>query len=159
MGFVMPSTHRTRPASGKALAAALAVAGVALAVAVVDRPEGAAAAKRSISIAVEAAGAPEGRIVKRLSHSDNPAYGARALSHGEGALARPVAVRLIGGVHPVVRVAVNGGRTLDLLVDTGASVTIVPRGLFGDRSGERVVRLESLCFENGVCFEGVAAHP
>ncbi len=98
------------------------------------------------------------RIVRRLSSKETITYGARTLSYVKGALAQPIGMQLVRGVHPVVRVRVNGNRELNLLVDTGATRTVVPSGLFGENTGAKTVHLKSLCFENGVCFEGVAAN-
>lgn len=92
-----------------------------------------------------------GLLTKALSKT-MPTYGARALTYPRGGLAAAIPMRLIRGVHPVVRVTVNGRRDLDILVDTGANRTFVPPGLFGGRNGQEFIRLERLCFQNGVCF-------
>lgn len=92
-----------------------------------------------------------GLLTKTLSKT-MPTYGARALSYPRGGLAAAIPMRLIRGVHPVVRVTVNGGRELDVLVDTGANRTFMPPGLFGGRKGQEFIRLERICFQNGVCF-------
>lgn len=111
--------------------------------------------KPKTTVPTETASSSGKRIVKRLSKK-KPSYGARALSYPEGGLAVPLPIRLIRGVHPVVRVSVNGSRNLDLLVDTGSNTTIVPPGVFGERYGQKIVHLEKLCFENSVCFEDAA---
>lgn len=111
--------------------------------------------KPKTAVPTETASSSGKRIVIRLSKK-KPSYGARAISYPEGGLAVPVPIHLIRGVHPVVRVSVNGSRCLDLLVDTGSNVTFVPPGVFGERHGQEVIHLEKLCFENSVCFEGAA---
>ncbi len=93
--------------------------------------------------------------IKTLS-KNSPTYGARALSYPKGGLGVAIPIRLIRGVHPVVRVTVNGGRELDILVDTGANRTYLPPGLFGDRKGQELIHLKSLCFQNRVCFRDAA---
>ncbi|MBT3535865.1 MAG: hypothetical protein HN478_18430 [Rhodospirillaceae bacterium] len=95
----------------------------------------------------------DGRIVKRLSNSVST-YGARALSYTRNGRVSPLPMRLIRGVHPVLRVRVNGGRNLDVLLDTGANRTFVPPGIFGERRGQKFIRVQTLCFENDTCFEG-----
>ena len=65
-------------------------------------------------------------------------------------------LRLIRGVHPLVRVTINDGRKLDLLVDTGANRTVLPPQVFGETYGQKIIHIEKLCFENGACFEDAA---
>jgi hypothetical protein len=67
----------------------------------------------------------------------------------------PVEVKLVHGTLLVVRAVVNGSITLDMLVDTGASRTYVPAGIFGNLDGE--VYISSLCLENGICFNNFMA--
>jgi hypothetical protein len=72
-----------------------------------------------------------------------------------GDIHTPVAARLVHGSLFVVSAEVNGSTNLDLLVDTGASRTEVPAGIFGSPDGD--VFIESLCLENGVCFQNFSA--
>ena len=67
----------------------------------------------------------------------------------------PVEVKLVHGTLLVVRAVVNGSITLDMLVDTGASGTYVPAGIFGNPDGE--VYISSLCLENDICFNNFMA--
>jgi predicted aspartyl protease len=67
----------------------------------------------------------------------------------------PVEVKLVHGTLLVVRAVVNGSITLDMLVDTGASRTYVPAGIFGNPDGE--VYISSLCLENDICFNNFMA--
>ena len=97
----------------------------------------------------------EPRIIKYFSQK-TPAFGARAFSYPRGGLAVPLPLRLIRGVHPLVRVTINDGRKLDLLVDTGANRTVLPPRVFGETYGQKIIHIEKLCFENGACFEDAA---
>lgn len=99
------------------------------------------------------------RVVRTLAPRRTGAYGARRLTYDLGALSDPVAMQLVRGVHPVVKVLVNGERTLNFLVDTGASVTFVSKETFRISGHSKSANLKSLCFENGVCFEDVAVKP
>jgi hypothetical protein len=67
----------------------------------------------------------------------------------------PVEVKLVHGTLLVVRAVVNGSIILDMLVDTGASRTYVPAGIFGNPDGE--VYISSLCLENDICFNNFMA--
>lgn len=66
------------------------------------------------------------------------------------ALVTPVAIRTIRGMRPVVKVRMDDRLDLWLLVDTGASVTVLPAELFGGTEGMQEV--EKLCYGNGLCF-------
>lgn len=57
-----------------------------------------------------------------------------------------VELRLVNGLLPLVRVLIDDTVSLDMLVDTGSTATVLPESLFG--SGRVSVR--SLQFENGV---------
>lgn len=72
-----------------------------------------------------------------------------------GNIHTPVEVKLVHGTLLVVRAVVNGSITLDMLVDTGASRTYVPAGIFGNLDGE--VYISSLCLENDICFNNFMA--
>jgi hypothetical protein len=72
-----------------------------------------------------------------------------------GDIHTPVAARLVHGSIFVVSAGVNGSTNLDMLVDTGASRTEVPAGIFGNPDGD--VFIESLCLENGICFQNFLA--
>jgi len=72
-----------------------------------------------------------------------------------GNIHTPVEVKLVHGTLFVVRAVVNGSITLDMVVDTGASRTYVPAGIFGNLDGE--VYISSLCLENGICFNNFMA--
>ena len=72
-----------------------------------------------------------------------------------GNIHTPVEVKLVHGTVPVARVEVNDLMNLNMLVDTGSSMTYVPAGIFGNPEGE--VYISSLCFENGLCFNNFMA--
>ena len=72
-----------------------------------------------------------------------------------GNIHTPVEVKLVHGTLLVVRAVVNGSITLDMLVDTGASRTYVPAGIFGNLDGE--VYISSLCLKNDICFNNFMA--
>ncbi len=72
-----------------------------------------------------------------------------------GGIQMPVAARLVHDSLFVVSAEVNGSTNLDMLVDTGASRTEVPAGIFGSPDGD--VFIESLCLENGICFQNFLA--
>ena len=72
-----------------------------------------------------------------------------------GNIHTPVEVKLVHGTVPVARVEVNGSKSLDMLVDTGSSMTYVPAGIFGNPDGP--VNISSLCFENDLCFNNFMA--
>jgi hypothetical protein len=72
-----------------------------------------------------------------------------------GDIRTPVAARLVHGSIFVVSAEVNGSTNLDMLVDTGASRTEIPAGIFGSPNGD--VYIESLCLENGICFQNFLA--
>ena len=72
-----------------------------------------------------------------------------------GSIHTPVELKLVHGAVPVARVEVNGSKNLDMLVDTGSSMTYVPAGIFGNPEGE--VYISSLCFENGLGFNNFMA--
>ena len=72
-----------------------------------------------------------------------------------GDIHTPVAARLVHGSIFVISAGVNGSTNLDMLVDTGASRTEVPAGIFGSPDGD--VFIESLCLENGICFQNFLA--
>lgn len=67
----------------------------------------------------------------------------------------PVQGELVHGTFFVVSTFVNDSINLDMLVDTGASGTYVPAGIFGNDGGE--VHISSLCLENDICFENFTA--
>jgi predicted aspartyl protease len=72
-----------------------------------------------------------------------------------GDINTPVAARLVHGTLFVVNAEVDGSTNLDMLVDTGASRTEVPAGIFGNSNGD--VFISSLCLENGICFQNFLA--
>lgn len=72
-----------------------------------------------------------------------------------GNIHTPVELKLVHGAVPVARVEVNGSKNLDMLVDTGSSLTYVPAGIFGNIDGQ--VYISSLCFENNFCFNNFMA--
>jgi predicted aspartyl protease len=72
-----------------------------------------------------------------------------------GNIQTPVEVKLVHGTVPVALVEVNGLKNLDMLVDTGSSMTYVPSGIFGNPDGQ--VYISSLCFENDLCFNNFTA--
>ena len=72
-----------------------------------------------------------------------------------GSIHTPVELKLVHGAVPLARVEVNGSKNLDMLVDTGSSMTYVPAGIFGNPEGE--VYISSLCFENGLGFNNFMA--
>jgi len=63
----------------------------------------------------------------------------------------PVQADLVHGTLFVINALVNDSISLDMLVDTGASETFVPAGIFGNAGGK--VHISSLCLENDICFE------
>ena len=67
----------------------------------------------------------------------------------------PVQAMLVHGTLLVVSAFVNDSINLDMLVDTGASGTFVPAGIFGNDGGE--VHISSLCLENDICFGNFTA--
>jgi predicted aspartyl protease len=67
----------------------------------------------------------------------------------------PVQAMLVHGTLLVVSAFVNDSINLDMLVDTGASGTYVPAGIFGNADGQ--VHISSLCLENDLCFENFTA--
>lgn len=67
----------------------------------------------------------------------------------------PVQAMLVHGTLLVVSAFVNDSINLDMLVDTGASGTYVPAGIFGNAGGE--VHISSLCLENDICFKNFTA--
>ena len=72
-----------------------------------------------------------------------------------GDIHTPVAARLVHGTLFVVTAEVDGSTNLDMLVDTGASRTEIPAGIFGSPGGD--VFIGSLCLENGICFQNFLA--
>ena len=72
-----------------------------------------------------------------------------------GNIHTPVEIKLIHGTVPVVRVVLNGSMNLNMLVDTGSSMTYVPDGIF--INPDRQVYISSLCFENNLCFNNFMA--
>ncbi|TPW29059.1 hypothetical protein FJU08_14465 [Martelella alba] len=60
------------------------------------------------------------------------------------AIAGDVPLTVLNGVHPIVRVSINGAAPIAMLVDTGAARTMVAPDYF--RPGK-----VSLCFEDGTC--------
>jgi predicted aspartyl protease len=67
----------------------------------------------------------------------------------------PVEAELVHGTLFVVNAIVNDSIDLDMLVDTGASGTYVPAGIFGNEGGQ--VHISSLCLENDICFKNFEA--
>lgn len=67
----------------------------------------------------------------------------------------PVQAELVHGTLFVVSALVNDSINLDMLVDTGATGTYVPDGIFGNDGGE--VHISSLCLENDICFKNFTA--
>ena len=67
----------------------------------------------------------------------------------------PVQALLVHGSLFVVSAWVNDAVYLDMLVDTGASGTYVPAGIFGNNGG--TVHISSLCLDNDICFEDFSA--
>jgi hypothetical protein len=67
----------------------------------------------------------------------------------------PVQAELVHGTFFIVSAFVEDSINLDMLVDTGASGTYVPAGIFGNAGGE--VHISSLCLENDICFENFTA--
>ena len=67
----------------------------------------------------------------------------------------PVQAQLVHGTLFVVSALVNDSINLAMLVDTGASGTYVPAGIFGNDGGE--VNISSLCLENDICFKNFKA--
>ena len=72
-----------------------------------------------------------------------------------GNIHTPVELKLVHGAVPVARVKVNGSKNLDMLVDTGSSLTYVPAGICGNTNDQ--VYISSLCFENNFCFNNFLA--
>lgn len=69
-------------------------------------------------------------------------------------LSAPVDALFVHGAVPVIKVLVNQGMELDMLVDTGANGTIVPESLFGSSQSGKV-HIPEMCLENGICFRNV----
>ena len=67
----------------------------------------------------------------------------------------PVQAELVHGTLFVINAIVSDSISLDMLVDTGASGTYVPAGIFGNPGGEIII--SSLCLENDICFENFLA--
>jgi len=69
-------------------------------------------------------------------------------------LSIPVDAFFVHGAVPVIKVLFDEGLELDMLVDTGANVTIVPESLF-DLSQSGKVRIPQMCLQNGICYRNV----
>jgi len=62
----------------------------------------------------------------------------------------PVEIQTVRGMRPVMKVIYNDRIVLDMLVDTGSSITVLPAALFGYVEG--MYEIDKLCFSNGICF-------
>lgn len=69
-------------------------------------------------------------------------------------LSTPVNALFVHGAVPVIKVFFDEGLELDMLVDTGANVTIVPESLFGSLQSGSVL-IPAMCLQNGICFRNV----
>jgi len=70
-------------------------------------------------------------------------------------LSTPINALFVHGAVPVIKVLFDEGLELDMLVDTGANVTIVPESLF-DSSQSGKVRIPKMCLQNGICYRNVS---
>ena len=67
---------------------------------------------------------------------------------------RPITMKLVRGLHPIVKVTINETRKAHILVDTGASVTYLPATWFG-KVPRQGFWLKSLCFDNRLCLRKI----